>query len=371
MVTWADVTNPKAHVLSIVVPTLDERDNLLELVSRIDRSLPEINWEIVFVDDDSTDGSSETLRNLAQSDRRVRYLHRIGRRGLASAVIEGVLSTSSPFIAVMDADLQHDETAILPMLETLQTSKYDIVIGSRYLNGVGVDGWDQRRQTISRLATDLSRLLLKTKLSDPMSGFFMLSRDAFERSVRHVSGLGYKILLDILVSAQPPLRATEMPYVFRNRTHGESKLDTAAMWEYLVLLLDKTVGRVLPVRFVMFTLVGGLGVFVHMSALAALTQGLKVSFVVSQSAATFVAMTFNFFVNNALTYRDMRLKGFGRIFGGLLSFYIICSIGAISNLGIAAFLFAHQYSWWSAGLSGILLSAVWNYAASSIFTWRK
>jgi dolichol-phosphate mannosyltransferase len=371
MAMRAGVPYSRVPLLSIVIPTLNERDNLGDLVGRLDLSLSGLDWEVVFVDDDSTDGSAATLRDLAQSDSRVRMLHRIGRRGLASAVVEGVLSTTSPFVAVMDADLQHDESVILPMLETLRTSKYDIVIGSRYLDGGGVDGLDQGRQTISRIATKLARLLLRTKLSDPMSGFFMLRRDAFDSSVRSLSSLGYKILLDILVSARPPLRVAEVPYVFRNRAHGESKLDSAVMWEYLILLLDKTVGRVVPVRFVMFVLVGGLGVLVHMLTLAGLNQALDVSFTVSQTVATFVAMTFNFFVNNALTYRDKRLKGVWRTLGGLLTFYAICLVGAISNVGIATFLFTRDHSWWLSGLSGVLLGAVWNYAVSSVFTWRR
>jgi dolichol-phosphate mannosyltransferase len=204
-----------------------------------------------------------------------------------------------------------------------------------------------------------------------MSGFFMLKREAFDHSVRRLSNLGYKILLDILVSARPPLKVAEVPYVFRNRVHGESKLDAAVTWEYLMLLLDKTVGRVVPVRFVVFMLVGGLGVFVHMLTLAGLNQALDMSFMVSQTTATFVAMTFNFFANNALTYRDKRLKGFWRVLLGLLSFYAICSIGAISNVGIAAVLFMQHYSWWLSGFAGVLLGVVWNYAASSIFTWRR
>lgn len=364
-------TRLRPPLLSIVSPTFNEHDNLQELVRRLDQQLAGIDWEIVFVDDDSTDGSPQALRSLSQSDPRVRFLHRIGRRGLASAVVEGILSTSSPFVAVMDADLQHDESRLVDMLERLRSSNCDIVVGSRYLEAGGVDGWDKSRQTISRVATSLAHILFKTELSDPMSGFFMLKREAFDHSVRRLSNLGYKILLDILVSARPPLTVAEVPYVFRNRVHGESKLDAAVTWEYLMLLLDKTMGRVIPVRFVVFMLVGGLGVFVHMLALAGLNQALDISFMVSQTTATFVAMTFNFFANNTLTYRDKRLRGFWRILLGLLSFYAICSIGAISNVGIAAVLFMQHYSWWLSGFAGVLLGVVWNYAASSIFTWRK
>jgi dolichol-phosphate mannosyltransferase len=212
--------------------------------------------------------------------------------------------------------------------------------------------------------------VLSEPLSDPMSGFFMLRREAFDRAVRRLSGVGYKILLDILISARPSMAVAEIPYQFRNRAEGHSKLDSAVAWEYLVLLLDKTVGRIVPIRFVLFVLVGGAGVVVHMATLAALSRGMELSFIASQTAATFIAMTFNFFANNALTYRDQRLRGPLPILLGLLSFYAVCSVGAVSNVGIAAFLFLRDYAWWLSGLAGILVGAVWNYAASSIFTWR-
>ena len=199
----------------------------------------------------------------------------------------------------------------------------------------------------------------------------MLKRDAFDAAVRRLSSTGYKILLDILVSAPRPLAVVEVPYVFRSRQHGESKLDSAVTLEFLMLLLDKTVGRFVPGRFVMFALVGGVGVFVHMLVLAALNQGLELAFMESQLAATVAAMTFNFFANNVLTYRDKRLKGLWQLTRGLLTFYAVCGIGALSNVGIATVLFREAYSWWLAGLAGILVGAVWNYAASSMVTWRK
>jgi dolichol-phosphate mannosyltransferase len=357
--------------LSIIVPTFNEQGNVDELVQRIDRCLKGIAWEIVFVDDDSADGTLKVLHDASRTDPRVRYLQRIGRRGLASAVVEGILSTSAPYIAVMDADLQHDESKLAEMLRRLETSNCDIVIGSRYVESGGTGDWSERRRRISDVATRLTRLVLRTTVSDPMSGFFMLRREAFNSSVRRLSNMGYKILLDILVSAQRPLVVAEVPYVFRSRQHGESKLDSAVTWEFLMLLLDKTVGRVVPGRFVMFTLVGGLGVFVHMLVLAVANRGLDVAFLTSQLTATTAAMTFNFFANNLLTYRDKRLKGFWQLTRGLLSFYAVCGLGAVSNVGIATVLFQEDYSWWLSGLAGILVGAVWNYAASSMFTWRK
>lgn len=369
--TSAPIERFRPALLSVIVPTFNERENVPEIVKRLDAALAGLDWEVVFVDDDSTDGTVSTLRALAQRDARVRFLHRIGRRGLASAVVEGIQSTGAPFVAVMDADLQHDESLLPGMLSRLRTSDFDVIVGSRYLEDGGVANWEKKRQTISQVATWLAQTLMRARLTDPMSGFFMVKRDAFDQAVRRLSSLGYKILLDVLMSARPALNVAEVPYVFRNRVHGESKLDSAVSWEYLMLLLDKTVGRFVPIRFVMFALVGGFGVFVHLLTLAVLHQGLNLAFLASQTAATFAAMTFNFFANNALTYRDKRLKGTWQILGGLLSFYGVCSLGAVSNVGIAAVLFVSDYSWWLSGLAGIVIGAVWNYAASSIFTWRK
>jgi dolichol-phosphate mannosyltransferase len=370
-VTPAPAGRSRPASLSVIIPTLNERDNIPEIVARLDSVLAGLDWEVTFVDDDSTDGSVGVLRDLAQRDSRVRFLHRIGRRGLASAVVEGIQSTSAPYVAVMDADLQHDEHLLPDMLARLRAPDCDLVVGSRYIETGGVQDWQRSRQIVSQVATWLAQTLMRAKLSDPMSGFFMVRREAFDRAVRGLSNLGYKILLDVLVSARPPLKVVELPYVFRNRIHGESKLDAAVTWEYLMLLLDKSVGRFVPARFVMFALVGAVGVVVHMLVLWGLNRGLSFSFVTSQTVATVAAMTFNFFVNNTLTYRDKRLKGLWPVLRGLLSFYAVCSIGAASNVGIAAFLFMSEYSWWLSGFAGILVGAVWNYAVSAVFTWRK
>lgn len=356
--------------VTIVAPTFNERDNVLELAARLGRVLDGESWEIVFVDDDSKDGTIDVLRAAAQSDPRIRVLQRIGRRGLSTAVVEGILSSSAPFIVVMDADLQHDESVLPDMLRRLRSGEADLVVGTRYADGGSTGAWSQGRVKISRLGAMASRLVTKTHLSDPMSGFFAIRRETFDGAVRNLSTQGFKILLDIVASSTTPIRVAEAPYTFRNREHGESKLDTAVAWEYLTLLLDKTIGRYVPVRFVMFVAVGALGVAVHMAVLAAATQAMAMSFLVGQSAATVAAMTFNFFVNNLLTYRDRRLKGWG-LLSGLLSFYAVCSIGAVANVGIADFMFAQDYSWWLSGIAGILVGAVWNYAASSVFTWRR
>jgi dolichol-phosphate mannosyltransferase len=357
--------------LVVVIPTFNERDNIAPLLQKLERVLDGVGWETVFVDDDSTDGTIRVLEEVCCADRRVRSVRRLGRRGLASAVVEGIQTNFAPYIAVMDADLQHDERLLGPMLQILRQDQADVVVGSRYLAEGGLGDWSQGRRTISRVATELSRLVLRgAHLTDPMSGFFVLKREVFDAAVRRLSQEGYKILLDIVASSPAPVRIKEVPYVFGLRQHGESKLDSLVVLDYVALLLDKLVGRWVPVRFLLFTSVGSIGVLLHMSVLAT-AYHIGVPFLRAQIAATVVAIGGNFFLNNALTYRDKRLRGFGPVLLGLLSFYAVCSVGAVANVGIADFLFVQDYDWWVSGICGILVGAVWNYATSALFTWRK
>jgi dolichol-phosphate mannosyltransferase len=357
--------------LSVVVPTFNERGNVAELVRRLDAALDGRSWEVIFVDDDSPDGTAEFVRALGRTDRRVRCIQRIGRRGLSSACIEGILASTAPYQAVMDADLQHDETLLPRMMDALQLGDLDIVVGSRYVAGGGLGDLRESRARISRFATRLSRLVLRSDLTDRMSGFFMIRREAFAERVRALSGIGFKILLDLFASSGQPLRYQEMPYRFRGRFSGESKLDTQAVWEYLMLLLDKLVGRIIPVRFVAFALVGGLGVGVHLATVWLLFSGLRVDFTTAQTAATLVAITSNFALNNVFTYRDMRLRGW-KWLSGWLSFLLACGVGALANVGIATYLFeSSRTTWVVAALAGVLVGVVWNYAVTAVYTWNK
>jgi len=325
---------------------------------------------VIFVDDDSTDGTPELIRTIAQEDPRVRCIQRIGRRGLSSACVEGMLSSSAPYLAVMDSDLQHDETLLPKMLALLKNDQADIVIGSRYIDGGGAGDWDSSRLWISQVATRLSKMVVKADLSDPMSGFFMLKREVLQGVMRNLSAIGFKILLDLFASSTTPLRFKELPYEFRVRRAGESKLDTQAAWDYVMLLLDKTVGRVVPIRFVSFAAIGGFGVIVHLATVAVLFRAFAADFVMSQSTATLVAMVSNFALNNAITYRDRRLRGWQWL-RGLLSFVVACSVGAIANVGVAGYLFAQHADWILASSSGVAVGAVWNYAVTATYTWNK
>ncbi len=356
--------------LSIVVPTFNESQNIRELLARLERALGDIRWELVFVDDDSADGTHRLVREIARTDPRVRCLQRIGRRGLSSACVEGMFATAAPTIAVMDADLQHDERILPSLYEQINENGADVAIGTRYSEGGSVGEWDERRASFSRIATRASNLVLKQPVSDPMSGYFMLRREVIENCVTKLSAVGFKILLDILASTKTPLKIAEVPYTFRDRHAGESKLDEMVVWEYGMLLADKTIGRFVPVRFVMFSLIGGLGVFVHLAILTMLFNVMALGFTLAQSIATGTAMVFNFAINNVLTYRDRRLRGWSW-FRGLTTFMAACSIGAMANVGIARYLFVNRTQWVLAALAGVMVGAVWNYAVTQLYTWSK
>jgi len=354
--------------LSVIVPAFNERGNVAELLERLRAALTGVDWEVIYVDDDSPDGTADAVRACAHVDRRIRCIQRVGRRGLSSAVIEGILASSAPVVAVIDADLQHDETLLPRMLERMRRDSLDVVIGSRYVDGGGTGDWSDTRASLSRLATRLSRLVVRQPLSDPMSGFFMISRPAFERAVHRLSGQGFKILLDLFASSPEPYRFAELPYTFRSRVHGESKLDGLVVWEYLMLLLDKRLGQFVPARFALFVSVGASGLVIHLITLALALE--RFSFASSQLIASFVAMVTNFLINNALTYRDRRLRG-GRLLTGLLTFVAVCSVGAVANVRFAVDAFERDYSWWASGIAGAIVGAVWNYSMSSLLTWRQ
>jgi dolichol-phosphate mannosyltransferase len=357
--------------LTVIVPTLNEHGNVRPVYDALCRALKGIEWEVIFVDDDSQDGTPEAVCQLASHDRRVRCLQRIGRRGLASACVEGILASSAPYVAVMDADLQHDEQLLPRMLRTLIAEPhFHAVVGSRYVEQGGIGSWSRQRAFLSGLATRIGRSILRVPIADPMSGFFMVRREAFQRSVRSLSNIGFKILLDILASSPRPLNVKEIPFQFRERQAGHSKFDALIGWEYLMLLADKMIGHIVPIRFVLFALVGGLGLLVHLAALGILLNPMQVGFALSQTTATAVAMIGNFTLNNWLTYRDCRLTGW-KFARGLLSFAFICGFGGIANVGIASLLFNQQHSfWWVAGIAGAAMSSVWNYAVTSALTWR-
>jgi dolichol-phosphate mannosyltransferase len=356
--------------LSVVVPTFNERENVTALFQRLETTLAAVAWEVIFVDDNSPDGTWNVVRDLARRDSRVRCIRRIGRRGLSGACIEGILASSAPCAAVIDADLQHDETQLPKMLALLQGGSADLVVGSRYVEGGSADSFNKQRAGASALATEVAKRVLRVKIADPMSGFFMVRRDRFEQLAPQLSTQGFKILLDIVATARGDLRIVEIPYSFSSRLHGESKLDSMVALDFLGLVLAKLTRDVVSLRFLLFATVGSIGLIVHFAALFVALEGFRLPFPQAQASGALLAMTSNFILNNFLTYRDQRLKGFA-ILRGLLLFYLVCGVGLAANVGVAFSVYDQEPIWWLAGAAGALMGVVWNYAMSGLFVWRR
>jgi dolichol-phosphate mannosyltransferase len=365
------MTQIAAPDLTVVVPTYNERENVRELVRLLDRALGKIVWSVVFVDDESQDGTADEVRQLSQTDPRVKLIHRIGRRGLAGACIEGILGSEAPVVAVMDGDLQHDERRLADMYQIMQDSQdTDLVIGSRNVTGgTSGDGLSRVRKWGSDRATALVKRLLGLAVSDPMSGFFMLRRRAFNEVVCGLQTHGFKILADMLSAAQGRWKVVEIPYQFRARTAGESKMSINVSLEFLALLISRMTGGVLPVRFVLFLFVGATGLFVQLAVMRLAMLVLGEEFVWAQGIGVLVAMTSNFMLNNMITYRERRLKG-SAFLRGLVSFYLVCTVGAVANIAAATALFHFLPLWFVASSIGAIIGALWNFWASLIFTWR-
>ena len=360
----------RAPELSIVLPTFNEAKNIPLIVDKIAAAMGDIPFEIIVVDDDSPDGTVSVTRELSRDKPHVRCVHRINRRGLSGACIEGMMAASAPVVAVMDADMQHDETRLPVMLNEIRNGA-DLVIGSRYVEGrKAVSGFHkQSRARGSELATSLANQITGAYTTDPMSGFFMMTRQLADRAARSVSREGFKILFDIVSRFGHDVRIKEVPFQFRERVEGESKLGFLVTLQFLGLLVSRYTGGIVPVKFLLYGLVGFSGLFVHMAALFALNSGFDVPFASAQIIATFVAMTTNFAINNEVTYAHRKLKGWNFV-TGLITFYIVCGIGALANVSIALRLFEWDWSVAVAGFAGALMSAVFNYAVTKLVTWR-
>lgn len=361
-----------AYELTVVAPTFNERANIVVLVDRLRAVLEGVAWQVIFVDDDSPDGTAEMVKAVAATDGRVQCLRRVGRRGLAGAVVEGALASAAPYVAVIDADLQHDETLLPKMLETIKAGAADLVIASRYVDpgAVDVEGLSPIRRIGSRLANRLGRLVLRQEVSDPVSGFFMLRREVIERVAPRLTTEGFKILFDLIASQPEPLHIVELPYVFREREAGGSKLDSRIVIDYFGLLVSKLSGGVLPTRALLFGLVGTIGLVIHLCVLRALlTFGLGQQFALAQFLAAVAAMTSNYLINNEITYRDRRRRGLGLMLG-YLKFCGLCSIGLAANVAVASMVhgWAPDYPLID-GFAGASFGALWNYLTTSMMVW--
>jgi dolichol-phosphate mannosyltransferase len=355
--------------LAVVIPTFNEIENVRAITDAVSSALEGIDFELIFVDDDSPDGTAREVLELSRTDPRVRLVHRIHRRGLSSAVIEGMMASIAPFIAVMDGDMQHDEAVLPEMLRRIKLRGLDVVVGTRHCGGGSMGEFCRARVALSQLGRRLSALVCHADVSDPMSGFFVVTREYLDEVVRNLSCVGFKILVDLLASAKRPVRVEEVGYRFRRRLRGQTKLDLLVGFEYLELLLDKLVGEWIPVRYVLFGMVGAVGVLAQLALMRLLLYFGQVTFDTAQVLSSLLVIGLNFAANNRITFRNRRLRGWSWL-GGLAGFALACSLGLYLNLRVADGLFGLGVRWPLAALAGILIASVWNYSMGAILVWR-
>jgi dolichol-phosphate mannosyltransferase len=340
--------------LTVVVPTYNERGNIEVLIERLRAALEGVAWRVIVVDDDSPDGTADAVKRLAAVDGRIQCLRRVGRRGLSGAVIEGILASASPFVAVIDGDLQHDETRLPLMLASLRSGA-DLVVGTRFATADGLAiGLSRIRLMGSRVATWAAKRVLRADISDPVSGFFAVRRDLVERVASGLSRQGFKILFDIVASQPAPPRIEETPYAFAERVRGVSKLDSRIVFDYAALLFAKATHDAIPAPVILFAGVAAIGVVGHLAVLASLLSA-GLSFVVAQSLAAGAVVGAAVIIDAAIFGRGTAIR-LGRV-AGRAGWALI--VGGVANVAVAEVAYSEGAAWWLAGAAGALMGAVW------------
>ena len=359
--------------VSIVLPTYNERGNIEPLLQQLLPLQEHVDLELLVVDDDSTDGTAELVRQLARQEPRLRLIRRVGRSGLASAIKEGLLDATGDLAVVMDSDGQHEPASVLQAIKALQQGELDLVVGSRFHPEAQIHGLSGRRETGSTWANASARFSLARRyrdLSDYMSGFFALRLEPLLPLIRAVDVNGFKFVYELLAVSRGRLRVAEVPLQFQARSYGSSKLDLAIFWDFLISILHSLCLRLLPRRAISFALVGASGVLVQLLVTQLLMGLAGLDFGRALPVAVVAAASSNYLINNALTFRFQRLQGLA-LLQGLLKFLLVASLPVLANVGLASafYSFVARDTFW-AQLAGILVVFVWNYAASSRFVWN-
>lgn len=368
--SYRDPVMRRGPLVSIIIPTLNDHDNIDDLLSQLRTVMHDIEWEVIFVDDDSADGTASVVRRIGSDDARVRCVHRIGRRGLSGACVEGMLTSSASYLVVMGADFQHNPAVVRRMFSALHTRQAELVIASRDVKGGSYEDVPNIQSHLRQFDARLDRLFLRDNLTDWTSNFFALHRELFEEVSHGLSQLGFKLLLDILLTARRNVRIVEVPIALGTPTASNANFESYFTWDYLMLLVDKKLGHYIPVRFLAFSAIGAFGAGINLTALAILYQIVGTSFMISESLSTAISIVCNYTLNNMLTFRDHRRRGI-KWLTGLVSFAAACSVGVAANIGLAFYLFTRQLHWFISALAGILVGVVWNYTVTGFYTWRR
>ena len=361
-------------MISVIIPTFNERKNISNLVNRLLKLDIPYDIEIIIVDDNSSDGTSDIVRKLVLYEKRIRLISRVGRSGLSSAIKEGCLCASGELVAVMDADGQHEPSYIIEAIECIKKLKVDIVVGSRFTKGSRIRGLSKSRERGSSFANFLARLSLYgfyTDLSDYMSGFFLFKRKVCIKFIEKIDVNGFKFFYELLALSRGKLKVSEIPILFKERIYGNSKLDLPVVWDFFISLIHSFMRRIIPRRAVSFGLVGSIGVFVQLCTIYFLMAVSSLAFEKVLPVGVIVAASSNYIINNILTFRTKKLVG-KSFYLGLFKFLLVSSLPIIANIGITN-LFYNQLSvnTLMSQIGGILVVFIWNYAASSKVVWNN
>ena len=356
-------------MISIICPTRNESGNIKLLVKKIHESV-KIKHEIIFVDDDSTDGTIEVLKTISKNNNSIRLISRFKERDLSSAVALGISSAVYDYTAVIDADLQHDISNIMKMYDLAKKQKLDLVLSSRFLDNEK-KGYSKQRETLSIVGNNFINKLISKRLTDPLSGCFLVKTTFFQQIKHKLILKGYKILFDILSSCDlKNYKIAEVPIKFHKRKHGESKLSKKVIIDFILSYFLRFFSKVIPLSFLKFSIVGLLGVGIHLIILNLLLLHYTFSFGISQFYAALITMNINFYLNNNYTFADDKLIKFSA-FKGLIKFILFCSVGALISASVGSFLFdLTEYIYFSA-LMGIIFGSITNYVLNASFTWKK
>ena len=364
--------NTHYHI-SIILPTLNEVENITSIIKRIINLSDDFLIEIIVVDDSSTDGTTTLVKKLSQKDNRIRLINRYGRNGLSSAIKDGILSASGDLIAVMDTDGQHQVESLYEAIDELLISNTDLIIGSRFLENSSIRGLSDNRKKGSSLANLLAKYSLSKeyfKLTDIMSGFMVFKSDRVLKLVERIDVNGFKFLYELLSVSEGNLDCKEIPLNFLPRKFGKSKLDIAIVWDFLISQIHSFSKRLIPRKAISFACVGFTGVIVQLSISYSFMWFLGFTFQNALPIAVVLAATSNYLVNNWLTFRVNRLRN-KALFIGLLKFLIVSSLPIFANVGLASsFYNLVSPNTLFSQLAGIIVVFIWNYAASSKLVWN-
>ena len=359
--------------LSIILPTFNERNNILPLLDELLKLSESYEIELIVVDDSSIDGTSSLVRELAKEDRRIRLINRLGRAGLSSAIKEGCLCASGEVLAIMDTDGQHEVSSISKGIKKLIEDKLDFVIGSRFLDKSAIRGLSDARKEGSNLANSLARFSLPgtyNHLTDFMSGCMILDRQSCISFIEKIDVNGFKFFYELLAVSKGKLKGKEIELTFQPRRHGKSKLDVAIVWDFLVSLVHTSLQRTIPRKAISFGFVGATGVVIQLFVVYFSIWFIGIEFKRALPFAVVIAASTNYLINNALTFRSNRLKNKALIIG-LIKFLIVSSLPIFANVGLATTFFNYiTTNTLLSQLAGIVVVFIWNYAASSKLVWN-